>query len=123
MPNEKFDLSLVKMGLEHASFTNFRVREEILNILKSIELDLEDVGFEPSDNTKEVLERFESFLTDIEAPRIFKESPLRLDESEIENVKEIPHNIEDDIVKLLPDDEDYVKPRRIVNVDEELDNA
>lgn len=110
---DKFDLNVIRVALEHATFADFRIRDAINTIIKATELDLEEVGFEASDNLKETVEQLENILSDIEAPRKTRAMPLELVESEVEGVKE----------KKTIDDIDDENAPKVVNVDEELNES
>lgn len=113
--NEKFDLSSIKLALEHATFKDYKIRDGINTVLKAVELDLEEIGFEPSDNTKETVEVLDGLINDIEAVdkphvRLTEKERVDLEGEELEDVIEIDPNNNDD------DEDDHV-----INVDEELD--
>lgn len=119
---EKFDLSAIKMALEHASFSNFKVREGVLDLIKNVELDMEDVGLEPSEQTKDCIGLLVNTLNEFEAPRKPKKlaGEFHLDEIDVSNIREIEPDISKDITKVETTDQ-TVRVRKIVNVDEELE--
>lgn len=108
-----FELSVLRVAMEYATFSDFRIRDSINTAIKAIEADLDEVGFEPSENTRETLEALESCITDVETEKAPREAPIEIDESEVEDVVEVE-------VEEVEDDEEEVKPR-IINVDEELE--
>lgn len=106
----------MRLALEYATFADFRIRDSITTNIKAIEADLDEVGFEPSENTKEAIEQLESTITDIETERAPRPAPFDLGEGDEEGVIEREPRIEED------DEEEEQPRRRIVNVDDELED-
>lgn len=117
---EKYDLSVIKMSLEHASFDDFRVREGVLDLIKNFELDMEDVGFEPSEQTKDTINELVKVLDDVEAPRKIKStSSGAFHLPDVEEIgRKVLTDINDSVTKL--ELQDNLPVRKIRNVDEEL---
>lgn len=106
------DLSIIKMGLEYAQFKDFRVRDALNDLVKNLEADMDDVGFTLSPATIKCIEEFESTLTEIETERAPKPARFEIDERDVEGVREVEPDIEDDAI---------VHPFKTTNVDDELD--
>lgn len=100
------------MSLEYAQFQDYRIRDNIYSIIKALEADLDEVGFEASPSTKKTLDELESLITDIETERAPKPAPIDFSEEDVP-VKEV-HRTE-------ADDEIEASVRRVKSVDDELD--
>ena len=123
MATEKFDLSVIKMALEHASFTDFRVREGVLDLIKNVELDMEDVGLEPSEQTKDHINLLVNILNEFEAPRRKPKlaGEFHLDEISSDGVSvRDKDDVDDNVTKVEPTE--TVRVRKVVNVDAELED-
>lgn len=97
---DKFDLSSVRVALEHATFTDFRVRDSLNATIKAIELDLDEVGFEPSENTREAIEALENTISDVETTRVLKGKRILVDDEAEEVIEEVGHR-EEDVDELI----------------------
>lgn len=102
---DKFDLSSLRVALEHATFSDFRVRDEITNVIKALELDLEEVGFEPSENTKETFESLENTISDVETTRALRGKRVLIDDTEddeIESTRKPDDGDDDELIEDAP---------------------
>jgi hypothetical protein len=98
------------MALEYAQFKDYRIRDGLSEIIKHIDFDLDEVGFDASPVTRKRIDELESLITDIETEHAPKPSPIPFNEEEIP-VREIHHE----------DEEIEASVRRIHKVDDELD--
>lgn len=120
------ELSIINVALEYAFFKDYRVRDSLVKLLKELQLDLEEVAFEPAEQTKKAIAALEDTITDIESARAPKPSRFEVDESiiPITSIKStIPED--DGIVSFIEStiEEDISPPKNhIVNVDAELDD-
>ncbi len=110
---KSIDLSIVKVGLEYANFKDYRIRDAMNRLVNQLQLDLEEVAFEPSEQTRKAITDFEDTITEIETEKAPKASPMTIDESETEGV--VTRKRRSDDVDEAP------RARRVVNVDAELD--
>lgn len=86
MPAPKpIDLSIINEGLEYAQFKEFKIRDSINKILKNLQLDMEDVGFEPSPETTDSIKELEELYLEIETAnvRVHKLEPKVRDKNEV----------------------------------------
>lgn len=107
-----FDLSIIKMGLEYAQFKDYRVRDALNELMKGIEKDMEEVGFDISPITRRQTDQFEALLTDIETANIVRPLRIELDEDPPAGVRERIVDIEET---------GDAQPIKVVSVDDELD--
>ena len=105
-----FDLSIIKVALEYAQFQDFRVRDTISDLVKNLEADMDEVGFDPSPKTKKCVEEFETLITDIETARKPKSPRFDIDEND-EPVREVKHIAT----------EEELDVHNVKNVDDELE--
>ena len=106
----KFDLSIIKVALEHANFgDNFSIRDGLNDTIRALQLDLDDIGFEPSEHTKASIEALEGCISEVESPKHEKEARINLDDDVVE------------VREIVEIDEVEVVSKNVVNVDEELD--
>lgn len=82
----KFDLSIIKVAQEHASFKDFRIRDCVNVFLKAVQLDLDEIGFEGSDEVQLAIKALESAISDVEGPTLVHRDgrPLLLEVEDIE---------------------------------------
>jgi hypothetical protein len=106
-----FDLSIIKVALEYAQFQDYRVRDTITDLVRNLEADMDEVGFEASPKTKKCIEEFETLITDIETARKPKSPRFEIQEND-EPVREVKH---------VPSDEE-LDVHRVKNVDDELED-
>ena len=107
-----FNLSTIKMALEYAQFQDYRIRDGVNDLLKAIEADMDEVGFEISPLTKKKEDDFESLLTDIETARAPKPPRIDIESGEKIESKSVHQKVDDDIEQSV---------KRVTSVDEELD--
>ena len=114
LDERKMDLSVIKMALEYAQFSDYRIRDGINEIIKAVEADHADVGFDLSPPTKKIIGDVESLITELETERAPKAEfiPHPLDERETEGVTERTPDLEET---------GAVRRRKVVNVDNEVD--
>lgn len=108
---DKFDLNIMKVGLENANFgEKFAIRDALNAMIQAVQLDLDDIGFEPSEHLKVAIENLENELSD-------SETPVRNDEP-----RGVVSDDVTDIRELLPEDDEEIDDNvTVVNVDDELD--
>lgn len=104
------DLSIIKVAMEYATFSDFTIRDGVNSLIHALELDLDEVGFEMSANTKEVVERLESCITEVETARNPRPDRFEIKEEETEGV--IEKSVNEEMDELT---------HSVINVDEELD--
>lgn len=105
MPAPKqIDLSIINEGLEYAQFKEFRIREAINKIVKQLQLDLEDVGFEPSPETTDSIKELEELYLEIETAnvRVQRSEPKIRDKDEVVEFRKVREEEEDDIIEERP---------------------
>lgn len=104
LSQDKFDLSSVRVALEHATFTDFRVRDSLNDTIKALELDMDEVGFEPSENTKETIEALENTISDVETSRALKYGKrIIVDDTEDEDIETVEPRTKEDDDELIED--------------------
>ncbi len=111
---EKFDISIIRVALEHTTFKDFKIRDDLNSYIRNLQQDLEDIGFEPSEQMRVASDVLENTLDDVEGPdgRRKKDEKLRID------IDETPL----DGVRAVRDDSEIpvTTVPRVVNVDDEL---
>ena len=115
-------LAILRIAHEHATFNDYRIRDELTAVIKAVEADMDEVGFEVSDKTKECITSLENVINEAETERRIAEPQLRIEDSEEEDVAEVAPQIDDDDVATVEDDiETKVHSKKVINVDDELD--
>lgn len=103
------ELSTIKVALEYAQFRDYRIREGVLNLISSLDEDLIDVGYESSENTKEVIEALKSTISEFETKGaepepedngVVEDEDITVEEEEEEEEKD-DSNVDEDIESFI----------------------
>ena len=94
MSTPKVAIATFKEGFEHTQFKTYKVREMLVKLLDNIQADMDDVGFEFSPETQDVLKEAEDLwlelsIKDAPRPRKNERGPLVAANEEIEFRKQI----------------------------------
>lgn len=91
-----FEASVVIAGLEYAQFTEPQVRYSMSKLLRTLEEDLNDVGYEPSQKMKDELEEFEELLNELSEPKT-TEPEEEEEEEEEEDIEDFVEELDEDV--------------------------
>ena len=93
-----FEAANLLAALEYAKFDDPEIRIKLTNVLKALEEDLNEVGYEPGPNTKVQLESLEEYFNDLNEDTE--------DEDDDEDETTVEEDIDDFIVEIDRDDDD-----------------